>query len=465
MKYARHGLTAILILVVIVPSVWAQGNSNSGELDFMKTDPRVWKGSISIKRTGKAEEHVDNSSQGNVNKRYYSRKVSEDLVLNVCGPLSELYILDMKHSLSDTTEEGTDKVDAKAVCVTSKKCTVWKCDRETRHPGNSRRIRKKTTVALFKGKTPVKMEDAAHAVIQKKPGSRYVISAGHDWYSTRNADSVDRITDACTGKEKVTEQHWHTGSWGEPAHMDTRRTKEGANTVIRTPPVPWIFAMQAEGSLAEGSDVIAGEETSKSRMESHGYAEQVVLSWSLKGNTPCDEVYFDLRFAIAGADAYSNPKLRDFANTKFEYEALINDRISKIMTGRPHTPAGAGQPISEVDNSMATDPKTCKIQRMDVYRMLQKQSCGSPFLYQVILDHEKEHARHCWQKEHDPPFNADPNTKQGVIATGQTETSAHLVEAAESLAWLRENCRDRGYDLDAAQIRIDEIKARKAGWD
>ncbi|HEC05579.1 MAG TPA: hypothetical protein ENJ12_01895 [Thiolapillus brandeum] len=463
MMYVKQYLVALLLGGVIFPVAWIEGNA-AGELDFMRQDPRIWKGSISIERSGSAEEHSDDSSQGNTDKHDYVREVKESLVLRVCGPLPSLYILDKQHSLSDVTEESSDKVAAKAVCVTSKRCNAWSCKRETRHPGDSRRIRKKTIVNLYDGPVPDGVKDELSAAVQMMPGGRYVITAGRSWYSSTLSDSVDRMVDACSGKKKVTEQHLRTGAMGEKAAMDTHRSEASTSTTIRMPPIAHLFAMRAEGRLDSERDIIAGEDIQESRVGSHGYEERVVSRWSLEGYSSCDEIYGDLRYALAAADAYSNAKIRDFASTVDEYESLITDRTSKNLTGRPHTPAGPGQPNSQVGNYMATDPKTCKILWQDEFHEAQRKSCQPPFLFQVVLDHEKEHARQCWDGNHRPPFDADAGTVDGVIARSQAETSAHLVEAGESLAWLRDNCPDKGYDLDGAQQRIDKIKARKAGW-
>jgi len=179
----RH-LVFCIFFIVFAAGMLIPGENNALAQDdprdllpsFMRPDPRIWKGTITVNRTGHGNERTDKSSSGNIKYSTYTRDVEEKMTLEVCGPAQDLYVHKMTHTLSDHTEKYSKKAEASTNCGMPEQAKDHSPLYQTKHynpdivsPGNSRESESEKTVTLYTGKDTAKMHKHAGASIQWMP--------------------------------------------------------------------------------------------------------------------------------------------------------------------------------------------------------------------------------------------------------------------------------------------------------
>lgn len=438
---------------------------------FMRPDPRIWKGTITVTRTGKGDETVDKSSNGNIKYSTYTRNVEENMTLEVCGPAQALYVHKMTHTLRDHTERHSKKAEARTNCGMPEQAKDHSPLYQLKHykpiivsPGNSSDNKSEKTITLYTDKDAAPMHKHAGAKIQRMPDNKYIITAVHEWHTSTTANTVLREIDVCEGGTRTVKSQYRTCPLGQKGSIRSYDSKEGSSTTVVTmPPVPHKFGFGTSHTGDLNNDVISG--TYNSEMDQGLYKEKTTATWELEAHDPCPDVFNALGLALVAAQAYANQDIRNFADNVAEYESLITDRISKIFTGKP-LPRQPGDQGNPVDFVMNVDRENCTISQKgrEAFEEHLKKECQHPIIFETALLHEKQHVRQCMDDNHDPKFNSDTATKASVQAKGQAEVSAYLAEAKKLLGWLRTHCSDKNLDLAGAEARLKAIEAMNAGW-
>ncbi|MEA1897395.1 MAG: hypothetical protein U9N53_06995 [Bacteroidota bacterium] len=412
MPLFKKGALILFLIILMLPINLSADN-------FMKPDPRIWKGEIEIIRTGSAKRTIDNSRNGNIETSSFSRTVNENLVLKVCGQLSGLYVLKATHNLIDTAESESTKKDASENCGVPEgyDVSLGHSKSEIKQPGDSRVIWSKKTVTLYNNNKLLKlMEGSAGASIMMLSGDSYLISAGHKWYTLTKADTVEHEKKACSGKTVSTIHRQRTCPPYQKGDIDTTVSEEGTTTTIVTmPAMPYEFVFLARGKFDPDSGIISGIDTQKST--NGDYKEEIIATWHLQSDDPCPDVFKALQFALAAAEAYANQKIRDFADNGNAYDSLITDNISKTLTGKPFS--GRGQD-SKSSDAMGVSPKDCGIVGRDKFEEQQKKDCQHPILFKSTLRHEAEHVKQCFKNSEKFLIITDLGEAMGDGWHGQT---------------------------------------------
>ncbi|MFP4572712.1 MAG: hypothetical protein ACLFNW_07060 [Desulfobacterales bacterium] len=472
---ARHLVLCIFFIVFAAGLLtlgeypaWSEDDPYDMLPSFMKPDHRIWKGIISITRTGHGDKHVDKSSGGNIKRSEYSRDVNEKMTLEVCGPTYDLYVLKMTHTLTDHTKSSSNEVEASTNCGMPEEAKehtplyqIKHYDHDIKTPGNSKKKDSKKTATLYSGKGATEMKKYADATIKWMPDNKYVISASHKWYTTHTEDSVESKTYVCKEKTLARKTNFSTCPLGQKGSIKTSGSLGDDCITFTTimPPRPHTFGFVDNKTADRSSDTISGTYTSQNNQGI--YKEKTVATWNLKAQDPCHDVFDALQGALGAAEAFADQDIRDFADNVKEYRDLIGDRISKKLAGKPqYYKSGGGG--GSWDYVMWVNQKDCTIEGSDAYEGQQKKECQHPIIFEATLLHEQQHVDQC-NGDHEK-FNSDFGTKAGVQAVAQAEVSAYLAEAKKLLGWLRTYCSDKNLDLDGSETRIEFIEAMDAGW-
>ncbi|MCF8111662.1 MAG: hypothetical protein K9J85_09265 [Desulfobacteraceae bacterium] len=443
---------------------WSEDDPYDMLPSFMKPDHRIWKGTITITRTGHGDEHVDKSSGGNIKRSEYSRNVNEKMTLEVCGPTYDLYVLRMTHTLTDHTKSSSEVVEANRNCGMPEEAKehtplyqIKHYDHDIKTPGNSKKKNSKKTATLYSGKGATEMKKYAGATIKWMPGNKYVISASHKWYTTHTEDSVESKTYVCKEKTLTRKTNFRTCPLGQKGSIQTSGSPGDDCITFTTimPPRPHTFGFVDNKTADRSSDTISDTYTSQN--DQGIYKEKTVATWNLKAQDPCQDVFDALQGALGAAEAYADQDIRARADNVEEYEGLI----TKKYGGGDHQQDDGGPPPLP-DYEMWVKQKNCKIVNREAFKEQQKKECKHPIIFKATLLHEQQHVDQC-QGNHEK-FNSDFGTKAGVQALAQAEVSAYLAEAKKLLGWLRTYCSDKNLDLDGSETRIEFIEAMDAGW-
>jgi hypothetical protein len=301
----------------------------------------------------------------------------------------------------------------------------------------------------------------------------YQLSATHDTMVSYEYDEVDKAHDACANKTKILESHSRTIPPDQPGRVE--RSEDGLKTWVFAPPKPRPQAVMGDGKVTkdkiEKPTFVYHEVDAKEKTQ---YREKTTASWHFVATSPCPEVYQNLLFELAAAEAYADRGLRDFASDLGDYDKKINGKIRQTFTGKP---AGSGQGGSSAENFPLAVNEDCEIVRpadggdgsemlrgdeaIRTYEEQHARACKPAIVAEATVRHEKEHVSQC---EGDRARYSPTGNKAKIQSMGQSELSAYLVSARFLLSFLEDFCQDEGLDLAGPRQRIGELEAFGSGW-
>lgn len=436
-----------------------------------RSDVRIWKGQVDVVLKGSQEISDEQIRENSSYTFHHTRKLSDVLQIKACGAAGQLAVTAVTRDLSEKRDLEKKAISARSGCDPND--PSGRAPMQYVSPGgwNERTVRERISIYTGKGSVPV--EKGATVMLTLVPGMGYQLHAGHDTMASLEQDEVDKDHDACTQKTKILESHTRTVAPDQPARVE--KSADGRKTWIYFQPMRRPQVVMGKGKIAK--DRIEKPTFTYSEVEAKKktqYGEKTTASWSFEATSPCPEVYQNLLFELAAAEAYADRGLRDFASDPGDYDKKIDWKIKQTFTGKP---AGSGQEGSvEKSFPLAVD-KNCEIVRVagegdgskllrgdeaiQAYEEQQAKACEPEIVTEATIRHEKEHVSQC---QGDKARFTPTDNKAKIQSMGQSELSAYLVSARILLGFLEDFCQDEGLDLAGPRERLGQLEAFGWGW-
>ena len=436
-----------------------------------RADVRIWKGHVDVILTGSQEVRDEKINEQSRYTYELTRKVSDRVHIEACGAAGELAVTAVTRTLSEKRDLDKKATNARSGCAPDD--PSGRAPMRYVSPGSWSERTVRERISIYTGKGSVPLEKGAFVMLTLLPGMGYQLSAGHDTMTSLEQDEVDKNHDACTQKTKILESHTRTVAPDQPGPVD--RSEDGLKTWIYFPPMRRPQVVTGEGKIAK--DKIARpaflyrEVEAKKKTQ---YGEKTTASWSFEATSPCPEVYENLLFELAAAEAYADRNLRDFASDPGDYDKKVDWKIKQTFTGKP---AGSGQAGSIEKSFPLAVNEDCEIVRraddgdgadllrgdeaIRAYQEQQARACEPEIITEATVRHEQEHVSQC---EGDKQRFTPTDKKAKIQSMGQSELSAYLVSARFLLSFLEDFCQDEGLDLAGPRERLGQLEAFGSGW-
>ena len=340
-------------------------------------------------------------------------------------------------------------------------------------PGSwsERTVRERISIYTCKGSVP--LEKGATVMLTLPPGMDYRLSAAHNTMASFEQDDVEKSHDACTNKTKILEGHSRTIDPYQPVRVE--RSADGLKTWTFSPPMRRPQVVNGEGKIAkdriEKPTFVYNQVEAKKESQ---YGEKTTASWHFEATSPCPEVYQNLLFELAAAEAYADRDLRDFASDLGDYDRKVDAKIKQTFTYKPTGSVGKGStgngyplavnPDCEIVRR-ADEGEGSKLLRgreaIDAYEEQQGKACAPAIVTKATIRHEEKHLSQC---QGDKQRFTPTDKKAKIQSMGQSEVSAYLVSARILLSFLEDYCKDAGLDLAGPRERIQHLEAFGSGW-
>ena len=440
------------------------------EWNPFRPDVRIWKGRVDVVLEGSQKDSDEKTSEQSRYTYRLDKTVSDVLHIEACGAAGQLAVTAVTRDFSEKRDLDKEATNARAQCTPHD--PFGRVPVQYVSPGSwsERVVREKIFIYTGEGSFP--LEKGATVMLTLFPRMGYRLSATHNMMVSYEYDEVDKTHDACANKTKILESHSRTIPPDQPGRIE--RSEDGLKTWIFTQPKPRPQLVNGEGKISKNriakptflySQVEPGKETK--------YEEKTTASWHFEATSPCPEVYRNLLFELAAAEAYADRELRDFASDSSDYDKKVNGKIRQIFTGKP---AGSGQGGSSAENFPLAVDKNCEIVRradegegskllrgdeaIRAYEEQHARACEPAIVAEATVRHEQEHVSQC---QGDRQRFSPTGNKAKIQSMGQSELSAYLVSARFLLSFLEDFCQDEGLDLAGPRERLGQLEAFGSG--
>jgi len=420
--------------------------------------PLIWKGKITIKRIGSAGYKKNKNTVSKTTHSSMHRELKDTVTIEACGEPRELFIKDVTRTYVYNHKKTFIEKYSLAHCPLPPEAMEHNILYRTKHyppsirkPGNSRKLNETTIKNIYTSKDCLSPKEMTKVFLLVFPDGKYSLSANSKVYTTTKEFITDKEKLVCNNDRKVHRVDIHTCGFDEKE--ETIIGEEFISSKIH----PKLLSLTAIVSGRVQNNSIKGSKClSEIKPKFKGdYKEVYSASWDFKAKDPCEIVYNSLMLDLAYAEAFSDKKIQDFADSINEYKELIDTRAKKIykttQKGRSGSHGGDGV---ETESDMSVNIE-CKIVKKDEFKNKVAQQCWPKIIYKAALTHEERHVDQCEKFKEEFILGA----KKDPRIHGLMEVTAYLGGIKKLFYWLKDNCED--YDLADAKLRIKNIQAMK----
>ena len=447
-----------IFLVILIVSL---RSGASPEKELVKPGAKVWEGEITIVRTGFQDfEDVNNDERKSENSSI-KRTLSEEICIKTCGMSGDMYVKEVSHNLQDKCEEESFLQFVEETCDYPEECTkghnalyiAKHCKKETKSPGSSTRSKSMTSEEIYHGWEMPSERKNTSVKLNFTDSEHFTIGVQNSVYIALSSESTTRYFSVCSGHTSKSVITRHTGTTGQEEKHSYKETGEGDSKSVTSetisPPKEKISGFGWEGSVT-GDSFSGSKEIDRIEIprEFGCYSETTVATWNFTARDACSEVRDRLLVDLAYCEAYLNKDIQDFASSIKEYESLVDDRVYKILMGKP-APRSDGSPS---EDEMGVNPETCQMENEDQFLERVMQQCLPYIIFDSVKVHENTHLQQC-EKFNEEMNSGDPHIK------GLMEATAHINGARVLLEWLEENCPNT--EIESLKERLEKLEETK----
>ena len=436
------------ILNTLVPALFLLMSS----IVFAGNDPyesRAWKGEITIRYSlnGHYERFRTNDPKTTGHAMYDEKKEGE-LIIGACvngGVYQWIESNDFQYSRTDESSWKTDH----RLCEEGRDSWIAR-------PGNSSSAKQISTGHLDTGSEPRVMTS-----LRVRPDGTYSLIAGGGNPYLFNQNTIESLTDACTGKTKTTKTilspDISEGSAGISSVGDTK--------ILQGKTYPLTLPLMVNHMGIYSGDEISGEKVIIDKTEDavlhalygagkYGqgkWHEVMTASWHFEVVDPCNVVTEQLHKSMAFLAAYNDVTLLNSGLDGKAYDAAIGDLAGEIysrtMAGQKGGKSGGKY---KAGSDLGVRISDCKLVGKDRYEDAQKKACFPEIIYDAVIAHEMKHVGQC---ESDRGLFIRGRKYDPVIQS-KYEIEAYCTEIGMYLKWLERNCEE---DLSEQKNMVNSI--------